>query len=245
MSEFLAAVDIRKSYAMGSSRLEVLRGASVTVAKGELLAIVGASGVGKSTFLHIVGALDEPDSGEVFVDGESLFRLSRARQDAIRNRTFGFVFQFYYLLPEFTALENVLMPAMVGRGVFGWMAARSRLRRKATELLGRLGLGERLRHRPAQLSGGEQQRVAIARALINDPPILLCDEPTGNLDEKTSEGILCALWTLNRDAGLTTVIVTHNMDLARRAHRVVRMTEGRIEPMSSTAVTSNKCASDK
>ena len=231
MSKILEAVDIHKSYRMGGRPLTVLRGASLTVGKGELLSIVGASGVGKSTFLHILGALDRPDRGKVLYDGTDVFSLSPARQDAIRNRTFGFVFQFYYLLPEFTALENVLMPAMVGRGVIGWLAARSRLRKKAAELLGRLGLGERLRHRPSQLSGGEQQRVAIARALINDPPVLLCDEPTGNLDEKTSEGIIETLWRINRDTGQTTVMVTHNRDLAGRGDRVVHLTAGRIEPM--------------
>jgi lipoprotein-releasing system ATP-binding protein len=233
MSDILQAVDVHKSYVIGSSRLEVLRGANLTVPRGELLAVVGASGVGKSTLLHVLGALDEPDSGQVLLNGENIFALSRARQDAIRNRTFGFVFQFYYLLPEFTALENVLMPAMVGRSVFGWMRSRGKLRKKAVELLEQLGLGGRLRHRPTQLSGGEQQRVAIARALINDPPVLLCDEPTGNLDEKTSVDIVDALWALNRDSGLTTVIVTHNMDLARRAHRIVHLTEGRVEALPS------------
>jgi len=233
MSDILKAVDIHKSYRMGGRPLRVLRGADLTVGKGELLVIVGASGVGKSTFLHILGALDEPDSGKVLYDGKDVFALSHSRQDAIRNRTFGFVFQFYYLLPEFTALENVLMPAMVGRGVLNWLGARSRLRSKARQLLTRLGLAERLRHRPSQLSGGEQQRVAIARALINDPPILLCDEPTGNLDEKTSEEIIDTLWKLNRDTGQTTVIVTHNTELARRADRVVHLTDGHIEPMTA------------
>jgi len=231
MSDVLKAVDIHKSYRMGGRPLRVLRGASLAITKGELLVIVGASGVGKSTFLHILGALDEPDGGQVLYDGKDVFALSHSRQDAIRNRTFGFVFQFYYLLPEFTAMENVLMPAMVGRGVLNWLSTRSRIRSKARELLARLGLAERLRHRPSQLSGGEQQRVAIARALINDPPILLCDEPTGNLDEKTSEEIIDILWKLNRDTGQTTVIVTHNTELARRADRVVQLTDGHIEPL--------------
>jgi len=231
MSEILRAVDIHKSYIVGRSPLRVLRGANLSVKRGELLAIVGASGVGKSTLLHILGALDRPDRGEVLYDGEDVFALSHSRQDAIRNRTFGFVFQFYYLLPEFTALENVLMPAMVSRGMLGWLRARSEKRRKGREVLERLGLGERLAHRPSQLSGGEQQRVAIGRALINDPSVLLCDEPTGNLDEKTSEGIIDTLWRLNRDTGQTTIIVTHNMDLAFRADRVVHLTDGHIEPM--------------
>jgi lipoprotein-releasing system ATP-binding protein len=233
MSEILKAVDIHKSYVVGRSPLKVLRGASLSVNKGELLAIVGASGVGKSTFLHILGALDRPDRGRVLYDGQDVFELKSSRQDVLRNRTFGFVFQFYYLLPEFTALENVLMPAMVGRGVLGWISARSEKRRKGREILERLGLGERLAHRPSQLSGGEQQRVAIGRALINDPPVLLCDEPTGNLDEKTSEGIIDTLWRLNRETGQTTIIVTHNLELAFRADRVVHLTDGHIEPMES------------
>ena len=232
MSEILQVVDVHKSYRMGREHLHVLRGASLVVETGELLVIVGASGVGKSTLLHVIGALDRPDQGQVLYDGKNIFALSHARQDAIRNRTFGFVFQFYYLLPEFTALENVLMPAMVGKGVLAWLGSRRRLRRKARELLTQLGLGERLRHRPSQLSGGEQQRVAIARALINDPPILLCDEPTGNLDEHTAEDIMNTLCALNRESGQTTVMVTHNRDLAARADRVVHLTEGRIEPMN-------------
>jgi len=235
MSEILKAVDIHKSYVVGRSPLQVLRGASLSVNRGELLAIVGASGVGKSTFLHILGALDRPDRGQVLYDGQDVFALRSSRQDVIRNRTFGFVFQFYYLLPEFTALENVLMPAMVSRGVLGWISTRAEKRRKGREILTSLGLGERLAHRPNQLSGGEQQRVAIGRALINDPPVLLCDEPTGNLDEKTSEGIIDTLWRLNRETGQTTIIVTHNLDLAFRADRVVHLTDGHLEPMEPPA----------
>ncbi len=232
MNELLVATDVVKSYPMGAGRLEVLRGATLAVAKGELVAIVGASGVGKSTFLHVLGALDTPDSGRVVYEGEDVFALPPARQNALRNRAFGFVFQFYYLLPEFTAIENVLMPAMVARGPLAWLAARGKIRRKAEALLDQLGLSARMKHRPSQLSGGEQQRVAIARALINDPAVLLCDEPTGNLDEATAEGVLDALFALNRDAGLTTVIVTHNADLAARAHRLVRMAEGRVEAVA-------------
>jgi lipoprotein-releasing system ATP-binding protein len=228
--EILKASDIRKSYVMGGRPLEVLRACSLTVEKGELLAIVGASGVGKSTFLHILGALDRPDAGKVFYRGEDVFKLSPARQDALRNRTFGFVFQFYYLLPEFTALENVLMPAMVGRSVLGWMRSRGPARKKARGLLERFGLGERLNHRPSQLSGGEEQRVAIARALINEPSVLLCDEPTGNLDEKTAADIIDTLVGLNRETKQTTVIVTHDAGLASRANRVVHLTGGHIEP---------------
>ena len=229
MSKILEAVDIRKSYVIGREPLHVLRGANLSVNRGELLAITGASGTGKSTLLHIIGALDEPDTGQVLLDGTNIFDLTHTMQDRIRNRTFGFVFQFYYLLPEFSALENVLMPAMIGRGVFRWMSDRARLKKHAAELLSGMGLGERLRHRPNQLSGGEQQRVAIARALVNSPKVLLCDEPTGNLDENTAEEILATIWQLNRDTGQTTIIVSHNRELASRADRVVHLANGVIE----------------
>ena len=229
MSDILKAVDVHKSYPMGGRPLSVLRGANLAIRRGELLVIVGASGVGKSTLLHILGALDQPDEGQVLYNGQDVFALRRAKQDVLRNRTFGFVFQFYYLLPEFSALENVMMPAMIGRGVFQWLGVRAKVRRKAEELLERFGLADRMKHRPNQLSGGEEQRVAIARALINEPSILLCDEPTGNLDEKTSVDIMDTILRLNRDTGQTTVIVTHDLSLARRADRVVRLHDGRVE----------------
>ena len=229
MSDLLKCVGLCKSYGKGERRVDVLTGADLTVERGELLAVVGASGVGKSTLLHLMGALDRPDSGSVLYEGTEVFAGSTRRQDRLRNRTFGFVFQFYHLLPEFTALENVLMPAMVRYGLAGWFGRRRVVRKKGAELLERFGLGERLSHRPGQLSGGEQQRVAIARALINEPSLLLCDEPTGNLDEKTSGEIMRHLVELNR-GGQTLVLVSHDAGIAGSADRIVHLTGGQIEP---------------
>ena len=229
MTKTLECVDLRKSYGKGHGLVHVLAGVNLVVQPGELLAVVGASGVGKSTLLHLMGALDRPDSGSVLYDGIEVFSGAARRQDRLRNRTFGFVFQFYHLLPEFTALENVLMPAMVRYGPLGWLGRRRSVRRHAQELLEKFGLAHRLTHRPSQLSGGEQQRVAIARALINEPPVLLCDEPTGNLDEKTSSEIMASLIELNR-AGQTIVMVSHDPGIAKAAHRIVHLTGGRLEP---------------
>ena len=231
MTEILKCVALQKSYQSGNRRIHVLRGVDLSVSPGEFLAIVGASGAGKSTLLHLMGALDRPDSGQVLYRGTDIFSGTPTQQDRLRNAAFGFVFQFYYLLPEFTALENVLMPAMVGQGVMKWLKVRGGLKDRARELLEKFGLGERLTHRPNQLSGGEQQRVAIARALVNQPPVLLCDEPTGNLDERTSGDILQGLVELNTTSGQTMVMVTHDPDIARRAHRIVHLAGGHIEPV--------------
>jgi lipoprotein-releasing system ATP-binding protein len=225
----LQCVDLHKSYGKGAGLVRVLAGVNLTVEPGELLAVVGASGVGKSTLLHLMGALDRPDSGQVLYDGVEVFSGPARRQDRLRNRTFGFVFQFYHLLPEFSALENVLMPARVRYGLVGWLRHSGAVRGRARTLLERFGLAERITHRPGQLSGGEQQRVAIARALINEPAVLLCDEPTGNLDEKTSADIMAALIELNR-AGQTIVIVSHDPDIAAASHRIVHLTGGHVEP---------------
>ncbi len=229
MSKILECVNLRKSYGKGPRAVRVLNDLNLGVETGELLAIVGASGVGKSTLLHLMGALDRPDAGQVLYEGADLFSGPRRRQDRLRNRAFGFVFQFYHLLAEFTALENVLMPAMVRYSVLGWLRHRRRARQRARNLLTRMGLSKRMRHRPGQLSGGEQQRVAIARALINEPSVLLCDEPTGNLDETTSTGIMAQLVALNR-AGQTLVIVSHDADIAAAAHRVMRLSGGQVKP---------------
>jgi len=190
--------------------------------------VVGASGAGKSTLLHVLGLLDAPTSGAVHFEGEDIYALNGQAKDRLRNRAFGFVFQFYHLLPEFDALENVLMPEMVRRGVFTWPGHKKAAWERAKRLLQSLGLGDRLSHRPQQLSGGEQQRVAIARALMNEPVVLFCDEPTGNLDEQTSKQIMDLLTRLNRDEGLTMVIVTHERELVRSAHRVLQLADGRI-----------------
>jgi lipoprotein-releasing system ATP-binding protein len=223
----LQAAGIVKSYGKGHTLVEVLKGADLAVGEGEFVAVTGPSGSGKSTLLHVLGALDTPDSGRVLYRGEPLTEMYSGRLDEVRNRVFGFVFQFYHLLGEFNALENTLMPAMIRTGPLGWLARKRAARSHAARILTELGLGDRLTHRPSQLSGGEQQRVAIARALVGAPEILLCDEPTGNLDEKTSAEIVELLLNLNR-RGQTMVVVTHESDLAALAHRTVELHEGRI-----------------
>ncbi|MGQ9630343.1 MAG: ABC transporter ATP-binding protein [bacterium] len=212
---------IYKTYTRGSEKIEVLKGVDLRVRKGEILAIVGPSGSGKSTLLHIMGVLDRATSGEVFFDGERVYRLSDADLARIRNRSVGFVYQFHHLLPEFTALENVMMPTLIRR------SSRKEALDRALRILDVVGLSGRLHHKPGELSGGEQQRVAIARALVNDPSVVLADEPTGNLDARTAESIHRLLWDLNSRLGETLVIVTHNEALARRAQRVIRLVDGR------------------
>jgi lipoprotein-releasing system ATP-binding protein len=223
----LKAVEVYKAYGKAHTRVEVLRGINMELADGEMLAVVGASGAGKSTLLHVLGALDAPDSGEVLYRNESISKMWNGRRDLVRNRIFGFVFQFYHLLGEFTALENVLMPELIRRGVFAWPAVRSEARKAAADLLEQFGLGNRLTHRPSELSGGEQQRVALARALIGRPEILLCDEPTGNLDSKTGKEIIDMLLELNRQ-GQSMVVVTHDRGLAALAHREATLADGKI-----------------
>jgi ABC-type lipoprotein export system ATPase subunit len=226
MSEYiLRAQNIHKKYRMGAVNLEVLKGVDLSVRAGEFCAIVGASGSGKSTLLHILGALDKPDSGEVEFDGRSITTLSNGKLNTYRNSTVGFVFQFYHLLDELTVLENVLLPAMISSSMIGWLGRRGAAKKYANELLERLGLAGRLLHKPYQLSGGERQRVAIGRALMNKPPLLLADEPTGNLDSATGNGILTILEDLNK-AGQTVVMVTHDPRIAQRAHRTVRLADG-------------------
>jgi len=190
---------------------------------------VGASGSGKSTLLHITGLLDAPDSGTVMVDSRRIDDRPERHRDAMRNRLFGFIFQFYHLLPELTALENVMMPHLIRHGVWSYWKERRRIRHDAAELRERVGLGHRLDHRPAELSGGEMQRAAIARALAGRPSILLADEPTGNLDAASGQGVLDLLRDLNRERGLTMMLVTHDQQIAQQADRVVRLAEGRIE----------------
>ncbi len=209
--------DIFKSYWLHGKRIDVLSGVSLDIERGELVSLVGASGAGKSTFLHVLGTLDAPVAGSLHFDGTSVFELSDAAVARFRNRTIGFVFQSHFLLPEFTALENVAMPALVQR------VDRSSALRQARTLLERVGLGGRLEHRPGELSGGEAQRVALARALVLQPALLLADEPTGNLDPATGEGIHQLLRDVNRDLGITMVVVTHNEALARSMPRRLRL----------------------
>jgi lipoprotein-releasing system ATP-binding protein len=228
----LQAVNVRKSYIMGKNTLNVLKGISMSVQRGEFLAIMGSSGSGKSTLLHILGALDVPDGGKVTFEQRDLFACSDARRDRLRNATFGFVFQFYHLLPELNVLENTLLPAMVGTTVLRWFSDGAQRRAMAAELLDRMGLGQRLKHRPNELSGGERQRVAIARSLINKPQVLLADEPTGNLDAATGREILSVLKALN-DEGQTIVMVTHDPAVAAYAHRVIYLADGRVTERKS------------
>jgi ABC-type lipoprotein export system ATPase subunit len=212
---------------MGATEVSVLRGVDLAVKKGEFLAIVGASGSGKSTLLHILGALDSPDKGTVRVEGRDLSRFTGGELNAFRNRMVGFVFQFYHLLDELNVLENVFLPAMMSQGVLWWLVNRGRVKKRARELLVELGLAERARHKPYQLSGGERQRVAIGRALMNEPKLLLVDEPTGNLDSATGNAILGIFEKLNK-AGQTIVMVTHDERIARRAGRIMTLADGKI-----------------
>jgi lipoprotein-releasing system ATP-binding protein len=227
MELLLKACDIHKAYPMGAQTLTVLRGVDISLKKGDFTVIVGASGSGKSTLLHILGALDKPDQGMVEFAGTRLNQMSAGRLNLFRNRQVGFVFQFYHLLDELTVLENVLLPAMISSSMIGWLGRRGAAKKYANELLERLGLAQRLLHKPYQLSGGERQRVAIGRALMNKPQLLLADEPTGNLDSATGNGILTVLEDLNK-AGQTVVMVTHDPRIAQRAHRTVRLADGLI-----------------
>jgi lipoprotein-releasing system ATP-binding protein len=225
----LTAVNLHKTYRKHKIEVPVLRGLDLEVFGGEFLSIVGASGSGKSTLLHLLGTLDKPDLGSIHLEGHRIDNVSSNEREALRNRTFGFIFQFYHLLPELTTLENVLIPGMITHSLFGWFGKRQTLRRRAMQILDRVGLGHRLRHKPRELSGGEMQRAAIARALINDPKILLADEPTGNLDVSNANEILGLLRDLNQQEGLTIIMVTHNHELAAETDRVVKMTAGRME----------------
>lgn len=220
----LEAKGLHKIYKNGASELHVLKGIDLEVKEGEAFAIVGPSGAGKSTLLHLLGGLDSPTEGEVFVDGVNIYSISERERAKLRNKKIGFVFQFYHLLPEFDALENVVLPLLI-RSKNGNLRDS---RKKAIEILTAVGLDERLHHRPNQLSGGEQQRVAIARALINDPEILLCDEPTGNLDSETGKHILDLLWDLNRKRKMTMIIVTHEAEITKKAEVVLHIKDGRI-----------------
>jgi lipoprotein-releasing system ATP-binding protein len=229
-SKLLLAEDLVKDYRIGRVPLRVLHGVSMEVRAGELLSVTGPSGAGKSTLLHLLGLLDTPTSGRVLYEGRDLAKLSGRQQAYWRNRLFGFVFQFYHLMPDFTAVENVAMPALVGAGVAGWGREAGRARQKAAEVLEKVGLAERARHRPAQLSGGERQRVAIARALMNEPQVLFCDEPTGNLDSDSGAAILSLLRGLQRERGCTLVIVTHDERIAAVGDRVLHLKDGHLVP---------------
>jgi len=218
----IAARQLVKGYAGPAGRVSVLQGLDLDVAAGEMVAITGASGVGKSTLLHVLGTLDRPDSGTLQVAGEDVLAYAEPQLRAFRNRTLGFVFQFHNLLPEFSALENVMMPMLIAR------RPEAEAKQAAASLLAELGLADRAEHRPGALSGGEQQRVAVARALVQGPKALLADEPTGNLDRETGDQLHAVLRRLNEDRGLTVVIVTHNERLAEACHRRLRLDGGRL-----------------
>jgi lipoprotein-releasing system ATP-binding protein len=221
-SAVLEARGVQKSFTQGPVTLEVLQGVMLAVAAGERIAIVGASGSGKTTLLQILGGLDRPTTGHVFVDGQDIHELSEDARGMLRNRALGFVYQFHHLLPEFSALENVAMPLLVRR------TRVAEAKQRAGEILERVGLGQRLTHRPYQLSGGERQRAAVARALVTEPKIILADEPTGNLDGANAESVFELMLELNRERGTSLVVVTHDMRLANRMERVYEIQAGRL-----------------
>ncbi len=225
MSEVvLEAVNIQKSYGSGLSLLQILKGIDLKIHRGEVLAIIGPSGAGKSTLLHILGGLDSPETGRVLLDGEDIYALKENQRARVRNEKIGFIFQFYHLFQEFRAWENVALPLLIKEDRRDIEAYKDR----AVYLLEMVGLQSRLTHRPNELSGGEQQRVAIARALMNDPKMILCDEPTGNLDSATGKQVIDLLMKLNKEQQQTLVMVTHDDDIARVCHRVIQMRDGRL-----------------
>ncbi|MGH7953585.1 MAG: ABC transporter ATP-binding protein [Limisphaerales bacterium] len=219
---FFSARALTKTYAIGKRSLEVLRGVNLEVARGEFLALRGASGAGKSTLLHLIGGLDSPNAGEIFFNGQNLAQFSESQLTQFRNRRVGFIFQAYHLLPELDALENVCLPARIARTPAAKVEARGR------ELLSRVGLENRFDHKPSELSGGEQQRVAVARALINEPELLLADEPTGNLDSHTGGEIIELLKSLRVEKQMTFIIATHDAKIAAHARRVIELADGRV-----------------
>ena len=218
----ITVTELKKSFQMNGYTLDVLKGITLDISRGEMIAIVGASGAGKSTLLHMLGTLDRPTSGSVLFDGQDMFALSDDAQAEFRNKRIGFVFQFHHLLPEFTALENTFLPALIQN------RPAAEAQEEAARLLTEVGLGERLHHKPGELSGGEQQRVAVARALMQRPDLVLADEPTGNLDTHTGDALLGLLRKLNKARGTTFVIVTHNDKLSAQADRIIRMEDGQI-----------------
>ena len=224
-SPVIRARGLTRTYPSGAGPVHALRGVDLDVCAGDFLAILGVSGSGKSTLLHCLGLIEKPDAGELFLEDSLLSEASEGQRALWRNYSIGFVFQAFHLVPELTALENVLLPAMIRYSPFTWPGARGKARQRAAGLLERMGLSHRAGHRPAQLSGGERQRVALARALINSPALLLADEPTGNLDTESGEGIIRLLEALAGE-GTAVVVVTHNEALGRRARRAVRMKDG-------------------
>jgi lipoprotein-releasing system ATP-binding protein len=229
----IAAFGVSKAYQKGEHQVPVLRGVDIAVQRGEFLSIIGQSGSGKSTLLHVLGLLDSPDAGEIHLGAQRIDDLAVKTRDELRNRVFGFVFQFYHLLPELNVLENVLAPLMIRESMWTYWKNRRTHAERAKHFIHKVGLSHRLTHRPSELSGGELQRAAIARALVGQPQILLADEPTGNLDERTGREILDLLAGLNSSEKLTILMVTHDKSIAAEAHRMVRLTDGRIEGLEN------------
>jgi len=225
----LRAQAIHRSFQMGDANIAILKGLDLSLRQGEFVAIEGRSGSGKSTLLHILGALDESDQGSIEFEGQDFTKLSGAERSRLRNKHFGFIFQFYHLLPELSVMENTLLAPMIENSWLGYRSKKKELQARATKLLESLGLSHRLKHRPNQLSGGERQRVAIARALMNNPRVLFADEPTGNLDVETGRQIMNLLEKLHKDSGQTIVMVTHDRALAREADRVLVLKDGKLE----------------
>ncbi|MEE9311127.1 MAG: ABC transporter ATP-binding protein [Planctomycetota bacterium] len=226
----LECKSLSRTFVSGDTELHVLKEVDFQLAEGDVCAVFGASGAGKSTMLHLLGLLDTPTKGQIFYRGQEITNLSEDASAKIRNREFGFVFQSFHLLPEFTALENVLMPLRIGSGALGWMNNAKKFEKRAKDLLSEMGLGERLNHIPGRLSGGERQRVALARALINEPAVVFCDEPTGNLDSKRAEEMFELIHKYNTENNQTFLIVSHDEHLARHCKRRVNMADGKIVP---------------
>ncbi|MFO0427798.1 MAG: ABC transporter ATP-binding protein [Planctomyces sp.] len=228
----ISAEAIAKSYIKGTHKVPVLQGAGLKATRGEFISVIGQSGSGKSTLLHVMGLLDSPDVGEVLLQGKRIDNLSQQARDQLRNHVFGFIFQFYHLLPELSLLENVMTPLFIRYSMFDAWRRRSEIRHSAMEIIKRVGLEHRIRHRPSELSGGEMQRGAIARALVGNPEILLADEPTGNLDSTTGREIIDLLNELNQQRQLTIVMVTHDEAIAAEAHRIVRLAHGKLQTVA-------------
>ena len=230
----LQATGVHRSFRMGRETIEVLRDLELRLRRGERVSVVGASGSGKTTMINVLGLLDRPQSGSVHVLGKDALAVGARQRNQLRNRGIGFIFQFYHLVNELTALENVLLPAMIGISTFAWPSRRAAAHERANSLLAQVGLADRRKHRPQELSGGERQRVAIARALMNDPAVLFCDEPTGNLDPRTSAGVQELLLEIG-NRGRAMLLVTHDTMLAGRCDRVLRLRDGRLVPAEGTS----------
>ena len=226
---FIETKELTKTFRTDAGEIQVLKGINISIAEGEMVGVVGASGVGKSTLLHILGILDNPTSGKVLYNAADVFSLDGNSLASFRNKTVGFVFQFHHLMPEFTALENVMMPGLIRLSYQSNGGSYADIQKKAGDILGQLGLKDRIKHRPGELSGGEQQRVAVARALLLDPRVVLADEPTGNLDTATGEELFKIFFDLNKQKGITFIIVTHNESLSSRCSRVLKMKDGHLE----------------